>query len=357
MFAGKHRYVYDRTVGKIVPIQTEKRRAGGKRGIGFAAQMWIILAAALLLTTVTNSAEDESAATRQRAYVYVCGDVIGISSNIDGVRISKDSKSASVAGLVKDDVIIAVNSSEVKASVDVARIAQDSDGEMLDIMFQRSGELLETAVRPVYSIIERCYKCRLTLSETKPFLGTLTYITDDGRFSAVAHKITSASIAQAFDTGTLYCSNITGIKKSSGSSIGTLNGVIDYSRMLGIIEDNGGNGIVGAFDGDAEEFGTRYPVAFSNEIAGGEATLIAFDGEGGKTLYTAEIANVNIGSGTFDIIITDRDFLDKFGGYAFGMSGSPVIQNDMFIGAITGVKKNHLDCGQGRIASSLLGIE
>ena len=54
------------------------------------------------------------------------------------------------------------------------------------------------------------------------------------------------------------------------------------------------------------------------------------------------------------IKITDERLLDQTGGIVQGMSGSPIIQNDMLVGAVTHVFVNDPQKGYGIFAENML---
>ena len=54
------------------------------------------------------------------------------------------------------------------------------------------------------------------------------------------------------------------------------------------------------------------------------------------------------------IKITDKDLISKTGGIVQGMSGSPIIQNGKFIGAITHVLVNNPQVGYAVFADLML---
>ena len=54
------------------------------------------------------------------------------------------------------------------------------------------------------------------------------------------------------------------------------------------------------------------------------------------------------------IRITDQELLDKAGGIVQGMSGSPIIQNGMLVGAVTHVFVNDPTRGYGIFAENML---
>ena len=52
--------------------------------------------------------------------------------------------------------------------------------------------------------------------------------------------------------------------------------------------------------------------------------------------------------------VTDEELLDKTGGIVQGMSGSPIIQNDRLIGAVTHVFVNSPEKGYGITIGNML---
>ena len=98
-------------------------------------------------------------------------------------------------------------------------------------------------------------------------------------------------------------------------------------------------------------------VASRREIELGPATcLSAIDGEVKE--YKLEIdkiyLNNNYDNKSMVIKITDKDLISKTGGIVQGMSGSPIIQNGKFIGAITHVLVNNPQVGYAVFADLML---
>ena len=54
------------------------------------------------------------------------------------------------------------------------------------------------------------------------------------------------------------------------------------------------------------------------------------------------------------IKVTDQKLIEKTGGIIQGMSGSPIIQNDRFVGAVTHVMVNDPTMGYGVFADMML---
>ena len=85
----------------------------------------------------------------------------------------------------------------------------------------------------------------------------------------------------------------------------------------------------------------EYEVALRSEIQTGEAEIICELENGKKEQYRIEISKIytsnNYDNKSMMIKITDERLLQKTGGIIQGMSGSPIIQNGKFVGAITNV--------------------
>ena len=85
----------------------------------------------------------------------------------------------------------------------------------------------------------------------------------------------------------------------------------------------------------------EYEVALRSEIQTGEAEVICELEQGKKKTYKIRIEKVyssnNYDNKSMLIKIIDDELLEKTGGIIQGMSGSPIIQNGKFVGAITNV--------------------
>ena len=85
-------------------------------------------------------------------------------------------------------------------------------------------------------------------------------------------------------------------------------------------------------------------VATRDEIKTGKATILcSLDNQKPKE-YEIEIEEIykenNYDNKSMLIKVTDEELLEKTGGIIQGMSGSPIIQNGKFVGAVTHVLVN-----------------
>ena len=190
-----------------------------------------------------------------------------------------------------------------------------------------------------------------------------TYIDADGNFGALGHGITDidTSTLMHMEDGTLYQTDIVEVKKGMAGDPGEMTGMIVYSpdRVLGDITDNSVRGIFGICNGKALEMGTReaLPIGLKQEIQEGPAQILCTVDESTR-FYDVEITAVhldhdNVNRG-IELKVTDSELLELTGGIVQGMSGSPIIQNGKFIGAVTHVLVQDSAKGYGIFIENML---
>ena len=130
---------------------------------------------------------------------------------------------------------------------------------------------------------------------------------------------------------------------------------------IGNISDNNELGIYGnIYNYSKTSFAEAVGVATRFQIKEGEAYILAnVDGEGVKK-YAVRIMKVSKSAAVDNkgliIKVTDPELIEKTGGIVQGMSGAPIIQNNMLIGAVTHVFVNDPTRGYGIFAENLLNI-
>ena len=97
-----------------------------------------------------------------------------------------------------------------------------------------------------------------------------------------------------------------------------------------------------------------------DEIQCGPAQIIATVKDGEKNYYDIEIEKINRAglAGTKNMIIrvTDPSLIEATGGIVQGMSGSPIVQNGMLVGAVTHVFLNDPQKGYAIFADKMLAF-
>ena len=98
-------------------------------------------------------------------------------------------------------------------------------------------------------------------------------------------------------------------------------------------------------------------MAHKDEVKGGAATILCTLEDGKIQEYKVELSNVDptaSGGRCFTVTVTDPDLIALTGGIVQGMSGSPIIQNEKLVGAVTHVLINDPTRGYGIFIENML---
>ncbi|MCD7868122.1 MAG: PDZ domain-containing protein [Clostridiales bacterium] len=260
------------------------------------------------------------------------------------------------------DYILAFNEKEVSTKKELMEDLSELDGEEVTLAVRRGSEVLNLSITPVQDAGGN-YRLGIWVRDDTQGIGTLTFVTMDGQFGALGHGISDVDTAQllAVREGSLYGSTILGIRKGSSGNPGELSGLIRYesANCLGTITGNTELGIFGMLDLDSMSALslTELPLGCKQEMETGEASILC-DVDGQVEEYEVEITRIDMGSAdtnkSFVLTVTDEELLEKTGGIIQGMSGSPVIQNGKFVGAVTHVFVQDATSGYGIFAETML---
>ena len=264
--------------------------------------------------------------------------------------------------LKSGDYVRKVNGEAVTEKDDFIQRMKDSGGQPVVLTIERDGELMDVEITPARDINGE-YKIGVWVRDNAQGVGTMTYIDNRGNFGALGHGITDVdtSTLMHMEGGTLYQTDIVDIHKGSSGNPGEMTGMIIYSddRILGEITDNSNRGIFGTCNQKALEMGIRepLPIGLKQEIETGTAQILCTV-DGVTRYYDIEITAVrldhdNVNRG-IELTVTDPDLLALTGGIVQGMSGSPIIQNGKFIGAVTHVLVQDSRKGYGIFIENML---
>ena len=302
--------------------------------------------------------------------VYPGGQPIGIYLDTDGVMVIgtgevklQDGTAAEPAyNLVNSgDYILAVNGNAVNTKEELTEQILASNGEDVILTVRRNEEKINVRVTPA-ECEDGCYRAGIWVRDDTQGIGTLTFICMDGTFAALGHGISDVDTSQLIevDNGALYDAYVYEIIKGANGKPGSLIGSIDYSENTfeGYISTNTNVGIFGFIE-DMNSFGSgREPlnIGYSQEIEEGKATILcSVNGEVGE--YEIEIEKIehnSKGNKNMVICVTDEELLEMTGGIVQGMSGSPIIQNNKIVGAVTHVMVNDPTRGYGIFIETML---
>ena len=303
--------------------------------------------------------------------VVVGGSAIGLHVETDGILvlgtttvIGEDKMTYEPAAnrLKSGDYILEVNGQTMDEKEDLIKLLAESDGSTLQCKIRRGKEVTETAVTPVRTA-DGSYKIGTWIRDDTQGIGTLTYITTDGKFGALGHGITDVDtgVLMEVDGGNAYDAEILRIIKGEPGTPGELSGVIHRSEdeRLGTVSKNTAQGIFGTVKENCKlRTGDRYyEIAFKQEVKKGKATILC-EINGCVNEYEIEIqqvdySNKNHAKGLV-LKITDKELLELTGGIVQGMSGSPILQNGKLIGAVTHVFIRDSTKGYGTFIENML---
>lgn len=279
------------------------------------------------------------------AKLYTSGVLVVGMSEIQGDDQQKH-KPYEGSGIEEGDMIVEMDSKKIANTDELVETVNNSKGKEIQIKYVRNDETITTSIQPIKSE-DNEYKLGLWVRDAAAGVGTLTfYEPSTGKFAALGHGIVDVDTGDIIKiaNGELVTSNLVAIKKGEKGAPGEIKGSIDYGVTIGNISKNTNFGVFGLvsnknnlnFNGAKE-----YEVALRSEIQTGEAEIICELENEKKEQYKIEISKIytsnNYDNKSMMIKITDERLLQKTGGIIQGMSGSPIIQNGKFVGAITNV--------------------
>ena len=295
-------------------------------------------------------------------YIVAGGENIGLSINNKGIIIAGfykvgDKYPGYDAGLNKGDVIKRANDKEVSSIDDFIGVIKESDGKSLKLVYQR-GKQNETTTLNLTNE-NGTLKTGLYVKDMISGIGTLTYIDPESRiYGALGHEVleqTTGTMINVRD-GKIYNSNVTSVEKSVRGEPGAKNANTNSNDVFGDVKENKVSGIFGNYTKEINK-DNLYKVAVYEDIKLGEAKIITVIEGTLKKEYSINILKVNNDKTDNKNIlfeITDSNLINKTGGIVQGMSGSPIIQGNNIIGAVTNVVVNNPKRGYGILITTIL---
>lgn len=303
--------------------------------------------------------------------VYVSGSTIGIYMETEGVLVINTGAIEDENGETKEpakdiirqgDYIVSLNGQKVSTKKELISDIAKLDGTAVTLEVNREGESIPVSVTPVKDT-KGDYKLGIWVRDDTQGIGTLTYVDQNGNYGALGHGISDIDTAKLLNirNGALYKAQILAINKGSKGNPGELAGFIRYddNNILGTIEKNTRNGIFGQLIKATDNGITlkRMQAAHKQEVETGSAAILcSIDGQVKE--YDAEIKRIDMNpedtNKSFVIQVTDKELLEATGGIVQGLSGSPIIQNEKIVGAITHVFVQDSSSGYGIFIENML---
>ena len=315
-----------------------------------------VLLTMLMILTIPLGVE-----AKKPAELIVAGIPFGIKFHTEGVIVAglpNEKGPAAEAGIKRGDIITAIDNEPIASAEKFAETIKNSGGKALTLEY-RSGALSHSAqITPTVDESGE-YKLGIWVKDSAAGIGTITFIDPETMsFAGLGHGICDGAGGEPLPLsfGSAEEVSLTGIVIGKAGAPGELRGSF-AGHKIGKLLKNDLTGIYGMLLEMPEELEKeKYPVCRSCDIKEGKAYIFAtVDGEGRKR-YEIEIFDI-IKDGkdkNFSVRITDEALLAKTGGIVQGMSGSPIIQNEKIVGAVTHVLVNDPARGYGIFIENML---
>lgn len=256
------------------------------------------------------------------------------------------------AGIQVGDIIMTIDGKEVNNANDIAISLRDGLKKNLEI--KRNKETIYIMLTPARDLT-RNYKLGVFIRDNVCGIGTITFYKGN-KFASLGHPVIDdkGEILNVVG-GNLYKSDISGYKRGERGNPGELHGIIYKNEKLGNISLNNINGVYGEIAENSIDYSKLVKIE-RGDAQMGKAYIYTTILGGVPRKYEISIVKIDKDEQVknFVIKINDKKLLKTTGGIVQGMSGSPIIQNDKIVGAVTHVFVNDPSRGFGISIDNML---
>lgn len=294
--------------------------------------------------------------------LYTNGVLVVGMSEIEG-KDNKKYKPYENTGISEGDTIIKIDDMQINSTDDLVNSVNKSNGQNIKINYIHNEESKECSITPIETS-KKEYKIGLWVRDSAAGVGTVTFYEPETKtFGALGHGITDIDTNELINiaSGEFITTKILNISKGESGNPGKIQGTIDNQTKIGTISKNTKFGIYGKVDNLSTlqlDKNNEMEVALREEVEPGKAYILCSLDNSTPQKYEIEIEKVfrdnNYDNKSMQIKVTDLRLIEKTGGIIQGMSGSPIIQNNKFVGAVTHVLVNNPQEGYGVFADIML---
>lgn len=281
--------------------------------------------------------------------LYTDGVLVVGMSEIEGID-AKRYKPYQNTGIQEGDSIISINQNTISSTDELIETVNRSEGKEIKVKYLHEEETKECSITPVKTG-ENEYKLGLWVRDSAAGVGTVTYYEPSTKtFGALGHGITDIDTDELVPiaSGEFVTTKILNIVKGEDGVPGKIQGTVENQKNIGSISKNTKYGIYGSVQNVSAlniDTSKEMEVALRKEIKVGKATILCSLDNQEVGEYEIEIEQIDTQNSynnkSMKIKVTDERLLEKTGGIIQGMSGSPIIQNGKFVGAVTHVLVNN----------------
>lgn len=319
-----------------------------------------------LKTNPYKFAKDDQVIDTDGKYIIPGGQTIGVELKTEGVLVvgladivNEDNMSTSpakIAGIQLGDKILEIDSQNISSTDEIIDYTENKGVKIYNFKIERAGKIYYITITPVQRYESDEIKFGFWAREDIAGIGTVTFIDQEtGVYGAIGHGISDSTTGNLIDiaSGTISKANITSIKLGKKGEPGEIIGyILKDEDSLGTVSNNTNFGIYGKINKESMGFFSKdlIEVGKREEIKIGPAYIISCVNNEIK-IYDIEITKIfyqnKPDEKSFVIKITDDELLKMTNGIIQGMSGSPIIQNNKIVGAVTHVFMNDPTKGYG----------
>lgn len=305
--------------------------------------------------------------------VVPVGNIAGVKLYTNGVLVvgmseiegddNKKYKPYENSGIKEGDTIVEIDQKQISSTEDLIETVNKSQGKDIKIKYIHEEQTRECSISPIKTSGSQ-YKLGLWVRDSAAGVGTVSFYEPSSKtFGALGHGITDIDTNELINiaSGEFVTTRILNITKGESGNPGKIQGTVENQTNIGKIYKNSKFGIYGKVDNLSSlniDTSKEMDVALREEIKTGKATILCSLDNQKPQEYEIEIEKIykenNYDNKSMQIKITDKRLLEKTGGIIQGMSGSPIIQNKKFIGAVTHVLVNDPSKGYGVFGDIML---
>lgn len=290
--------------------------------------------------------------------VYLGGESIGIHLNYEGllitstyeVKTSETTYDPKKSDILSGDTILEADGKPIETLSNLNTILSSKSGQQVVLTLKRDNKRIYRNLTVLAE--DDKIKSGLFVKDEIMGIGTLTYMDpQSNKFGSLGHEILDQDTKQLIllDSGILYPSRVQNISKAQISRVGEKQALIDFTKDIGTIDKVNSFGVFGK---TSRQLGNHLiSTALPQEVTVGLATMYTVLKDEKVEAVQIEITHVYPQSKpdikSFEFIMTDQNILKYTNGIVQGMSGSPIVQNDKLIGAVTHVSASNPKQGFG----------
>jgi len=299
--------------------------------------------------------------------LYPGGQSIGVKLKTKGVIVVGLSEIEDIEGNIRSpgldakinvgDILYRINGKRVNTAEEVSKAINNISNEPVELELKRRNKWIKLNVKPIKDKNDNKYKIGLWVRDNTAGVGTLTFYHENtNKYGALGHGITDVTtgIIMPVNNGEIVSAKVGSVLQGQKGRPGEIRGIFyNEDEIIGNIEKNTSYGLYGKIYTNLSNnrIDTPLSIGLQQDIQEGPAKILTTVEEDIVEEFDIEIekiVNQSEKSGKSMIIkVTDPKLLEKTGGIVQGMSGSPIIQNNKIIGAITHVFVNDPSKGYG----------